>query len=127
MRIVLTEINGSTDNQRVGFKCDYGFGVAQWLSDSPVVETEYEVEIDCDDVLRLGLNAQPTDEIDYRIASNGQCTTFVAKVEDVYDDGMVALRFGIAIIVVEFEGNSPTKDTWIEVTTNRMELNDVSP
>jgi hypothetical protein len=127
MRIVLTEINGSTDNQRVGFKCDYGCGLAMWLSDSPEVEMEYEVEVDCDDVFKLGLNAQPTDEIDYSVTSIGQSTTLVAKVEDVYDDGMVALRFGNAIIVAEFEGKSPPKDTWIKITTNRMELNEVSP
>jgi hypothetical protein len=126
MRIVLTKIEKSTDQLLVAFKCDYGFGIAHWLSDSPNVDSEYEVEIDCDDVLKIASNTQETDEITYSISSDGRNTTFVANIDDVYEGGTVALRFGNSIMVAEFDGELPEKGEWYRVTTNRMELINVA-
>ena len=126
MRIVLTETKDLADERLVVFKCDDGHGLAHWLSNVPIVESEYEVEIDCDEVLKFGVNVRASDKVSYSISSYDGNTTFVAKTEDIYDDGMVALRFGDAILVAEFEGNPPVRGSWIEVTTNQLGLNNVS-
>lgn len=54
MKVILTKVDDSKDSQRVEFKCDYGVGSAHWLSDQPVANSEYEVELDCNDSLKIG-------------------------------------------------------------------------
>lgn len=126
MKIVVTDVKSRDKSQVVEFQCDFGAGQGVWLSASPYIGHVYNIEIDCNDNFCLGHNVKLSESSWYSITFDDTTAKLTAKIEDIYDDGIIAIRFGDAVMVVEFDGNVPSKDSWVDMTTNQLELNDVS-
>ena len=124
MRITITSIAKGTDGHIVDFVSPYGNGRGRWIVGLPVVEHEYDVEFDFDDSLIVGENLRVTDANVPQVHFSLNQTTFIAKVEDVFDNDTASLRLGDSLILVEYEGAFPDAGTWVEITPARIELAD---
>ncbi len=127
MKIGIRRVENFNNRLFVEFECDYGAGQGLWLSNPPTVGDTYEVEIDCEDELQVGQNAHLSDRNQYLITFIESMTKLTAKIEDVYEDGAAAIRFGGAIMVAQFVGDAPSKESWVDITTSHLALNDISP
>jgi hypothetical protein len=126
MKVLITNLQCINERRLVEFECEYGMGFGNWLSVAPQTGNEYEVELDCDDVLQIGENTQLSNEKQFAMGATKLGTSFTATVEDVYDNGTASLRFGGGIMIIEFEGDFPATGTWLDVSTSRLGLNDIS-
>ncbi|HEX5244001.1 MAG TPA: hypothetical protein VFW23_12120, partial [Tepidisphaeraceae bacterium] len=94
----------------VHFRSQAGDAVALWRSPkvSPVVDHQYEVELDTSVVLRdQAVTSTITSSARTRLERVGSKTHLIATVESLDEDGMAYLRLAPdCILMVESEGQS---------------------
>lgn len=124
MQLNITSVTDATPVSIVEFTCPYGAGRGRWATGVPKLGQEYDVELDFNDPLRIGVNVEVTDNEIPSIRNSDHQITIVAKVEDLFDDHTGSLRLGESLILVEFEGVLPVVETWVEIRLPEIELFD---
>ncbi|WP_239373532.1 hypothetical protein [Frankia sp. Cj5] len=106
MRVVLLE-SVIQDGDRVLFTAEGGRGIASWRGDGAQVagvavdvEVEVHEEIDWSEIV---VDPQPGTIVDVL----DQAMVFRGVVEDLDKDGVLTLRFGSGIVLVDTTGEAP--------------------
>lgn len=124
MHVTVTSVAMADSRPSIGFLCRYGVGRGIWTVGVPRLDQEYDVEIDIDQSICVGLNTKVTRDETPRINSSEHQVAIIAKIENVFENHTVSLRFGDSLILVEYEGVLPTNGTWVEVTVPQIEISD---
>jgi hypothetical protein len=124
MHITVTLVANTASSPVIEFNCRYGVGRGTWTVGVPRLDQEYDVEFDFDQPLRFGVNTKVTNDKVSRIYNSEHQITFIAKIEDVFENDTASLRFGDSLILVDYEGVFPAIGTWVEVTLPQIEISD---
>lgn len=126
MKVNVEEVTKTNEKIIVSFESDYGLASATWLGRPPKPGNQYFVEIDFDDTLQEDSNFRRTACVEPSMWVSGDTVHFVALVEDVFKDELTAtLRFGSALVLVDYDGSFPSTGTWIEVYVKEFRLNNM--
>jgi len=101
----------SVDGHRVSFSCTAGRAEARWVGDGPPTVGEHEVAV----------------EVSGTVAATDATETLepgrlVARVEAIDDDGVVTLRLGDGLVVLDEAGPATIVGRFVEVGQARFEL-----
>lgn len=118
---VVTDEAGST---RLEFDSPLGQSVAIWGDEAcaPAVGASYDVELDVDEPVRVGKNAAVALEGQASLRHENGNSVVTGIVEQVFDDGTVALRVGISLATLNISGASPREGQTLAVTTQRLRV-----
>ena len=122
MRVVIRSISSDDRTTRVMFSSAYGEGVADWAFGSPSIDTEYFAELECKEVLKLGINAFISETSAPALVHEEGETTFTGQIETIFENRTMSVRFGDALFLAETEGNLPSEGTWISITSKHFSL-----
>jgi hypothetical protein len=97
------------------FRCNY-CGSPQCLGDA------FFAEIDVSETARSGHNFFPSSKERYEISEEETMLSLCCTVDAHDDDGIVALRIGGSIFLVEYVGRSLIKGTWHTLTISNRSI-----
>jgi hypothetical protein len=119
MRIRIDEISGN----KIVFKSPLGIGKGIWMSDSPpLIDESYEVEIEINDSLKWGENVSFAAEDKEVIGMDNEYGHIQGKVEGVDSDGLVILRLGDSIIMLDNFIPPPPNESFIRLAPVTLRL-----
>jgi hypothetical protein len=124
VHITITSVTNTDSSSIIEYICQYGTGRGAWTIGLPQIGQEYDVELDFDQPLHVGVNIRLADDDAPRICSSEYDITFVARIENIFDEDTASLRLGDSLILVDYEGVFPTIGTWVEVKLPQIELYD---
>lgn len=122
MRVRVVKISCSDSMTIVNFTSQYGDSRGKWGSTKPQLNSEYDVELEIGVRLNCAVNFQLAGTGTPLIAYSENMITIVAQIVEVFADGGAFLRLGDSLMFVEYEGDFPAVDTWIELYTNEVTL-----
>lgn len=97
MRIQVKKIVSEKSNI-VAFSSDFGETIAFWEGEEPIVNKEYQVEVDIRDTLIWNKDIIKAEVHKYSIQKRGDITYVSGYIESIDDDGYVVLRIGDSIV-----------------------------
>ncbi|HEX8368355.1 MAG TPA: hypothetical protein VF604_07420 [Pyrinomonadaceae bacterium] len=119
MRIKISEISGN----KIVFKSLLGIGKGFWMSDPlPRLDESYEVEIEINDSLKWGENVSFAEEDKEVIAMDNEYGHIQGKVGGIDSDGLVILRLGDSIIMLDNFIPSPPNESFIRLEAITLQL-----
>ena len=93
MKVTITAVSQDHRGITVFYRCSAGGSVARWNGDAPVVGSQYDVEFEIEDVVRLGENASLVDPaVQAEVGVEGDTASFVGAAERIDDDGVIFFR-----------------------------------
>ena len=130
MKIRILDVRNDDLNVIVQFRSQAGDAVAIWRSAklTPVVDQQYEVEVDANVVLRDEAVIGATNSLaKSRLERVGSKTRLTAEVEGLDEDGMAYLRVASdCILMVESEGQSIHPGVMVSIDLEPTDL-EVTP
>ena len=126
MRITIAEIlECEIQGTLIKFKTTFGSGKAIWRSvNNPNVLSTYDVEFEVDGALEWGLHILPTEVTEYLVAEDGERVVLQGKVEMVGRDGVLVLRVGENLILLDTKGEALQAGSFVRVTVNNVAVYD---
>lgn len=107
------------DNQcRVDFETQYGRAIGIWIGEPPIVDAEYSVEIDFDNILTFNESVKAQSNPATEIGTSDGVTTISGILESVDEDGYSVLRLGVSIIPFMMRGFSGSVNIWVQIATS---------
>ena len=93
MLITIKQIERIERDLIVNFLCSTGNGKGIWFSDlDPIIESNYSVEFDFDDGLKLGREVNIINTSSFSISSSNEITNIIALVDSIDTDDMLFLK-----------------------------------
>ncbi|MDF2671674.1 MAG: hypothetical protein K0R67_3980 [Paenibacillus sp.] len=124
MKIVITDIQKDHDTISVLYTSEYGSGRAIWMSIEPDIRKEYFVEIDIPEIVQWGLEITLSEQKLYSLKTTGDVTWINGLLESVEEDGVITMRLGQSILLVESTGEPLSCGKFVELKANKMLLFD---
>ncbi|MDQ3801738.1 MAG: hypothetical protein M3384_20125 [Acidobacteriota bacterium] len=123
MRIKISEIS---DNKIV-FNTPLGIGKGIWMSDPlPRLDESYDVEIEINDSLKWGENVSFTEADKEAIGIDNEYVYIQGKIEGVDSDGLVILRLGDSVIMLDSFTTLPPAGSFIRIEAVTLQLFNVN-
>ncbi|WP_429192211.1 hypothetical protein [Fusobacterium sp. PH5-44] len=83
------------------YRTKYGFSKGIWAENTlPVVNQEYLVELDIDEVFEKNLNIFEEKKAEYNMYLNEDGIVLIGQLENIYDDGCACLRIGESMTLI---------------------------
>jgi len=116
----LQDVNQS--DRRVRIESPFGGAVVQLASESSEVHGDCDVEFSIPERVEWGRTGIVVDERAPSIAMAQDGVRFCGALDDVQDDGVVALRLGDSLIMLESVGEPPPVGSTVCVVVGVVEL-----
>ncbi len=129
MEITIIKLDDTTEDITVEFTTQYGTGRAFWNGTKkykPEVNEKYKVEFDITDILVWGKEIKLSEINDFSIETNEEGICLTGRLERIDSDGIAELNFGESIIQVEIDGGKFPIGKFVEISTNELEVYEVS-
>lgn len=122
MRIRVSEVLSAGANPRVRFVMAFGASVALWHGEPPE-QREYDVELEVPETLEWGRTILCVDAAAQPAISTVEAGVRICgTLDSVDEDGVIAVRLGPSIFLVETIGEMPAVGSRICLTTEGLEL-----
>lgn len=113
IHIESVQANGSGALEIV-FSSTAGRGRGIWSKGVPTTGRSYDVELDVNEPVKIGINATLSDSEQCSISTREEKVVLCGNVESVDDDGMVYLRLSTdCIIMLESEPEAVQPGRWL--------------
>lgn len=123
MRVTILEAHplgpSKTD---VRFGSPFGEAVVRWASGTPVVHGTYDVEFNVSDRVEWDRTGVVVDERAPSIEMAQGGVQLCGTLDNVQADGVIGLRLGTSLILLESVGEPPAVGSTICVTVKHVEL-----
>jgi len=120
MRIEISEIS---DNNKIVFNTPLGIGKGIWMSEPlPLRNKSYDVEIEINDSLKWGDNISFTEDDKEAIGIDNGYVYIQGKIEGVDSDGLVILRLGDSVIMLDNFTTLPPAGSFIRLDAVTLQL-----
>jgi hypothetical protein len=91
----------------VRFSCAFGEAVARWASGSPTIDGDYDVELEVADQVEWSRTGAVVHDAPHSISVTADGVRICGTIDNVQEDGVVALRLGGSLCLVESVGEVP--------------------
>jgi hypothetical protein len=124
MRIKVIEVSqlNESGNPLVHFVTSLGSGWAEWSESDPAVFTEYEVELDIEEELVWGDTICEVAKQKAAIFYDNDRWTIQGWLESIEPDGLIFLRLGDSLAILETAGKAPAPGAFVRVRTGKVIL-----
>lgn len=122
MIVKVLNVDSKESGSYVEFSTKVGIGYGEWFG---VVEKgrEYGVELDIPTKLTWGKDLIEINESLELINRDGSFHYLQGTIEDLYEDGVIALRIDSSIILLETTGHTiAKKGSWVQIKTSEIRL-----
>jgi uncharacterized Zn-binding protein involved in type VI secretion len=126
MNVDIVQVVKPGDEPLVEVQTPQGRVRALWHGTEIAAGDSRGVEIEISQTLRWG-NDIAASQGDPAMGHDDSGKVFiVGQLEEVYDDGVVVVRVGDAVVQVETEGDAPARGTTVRVLVDQLELWDTN-
>ncbi|SDZ27079.1 hypothetical protein [Thermoactinomyces sp. DSM 45892] len=108
------------------FSSDLGSSRAIWKGEKPVLNADYEVELEFLDTLWWGRDIVESVDNRYSISNNAHYVGVTGKLESVFEDGCVVIRLEDSIILLDTVGEPCSIGNFVRIQTKEIFLFDVA-
>lgn len=123
MRVKILETHLQTaSSTSVRFSSDHGDSVGRWHSDMPESGREYDVEVEVPGVLEWGRDVVASSKTIPSISTTHDAVQICGVLELAHEDGVVTLRIGSSLLLVETQGQPPPAGTCVCMTVSHIDL-----
>jgi hypothetical protein len=106
----------------VRFVSRFGEAMARWASTTPVVHEAYDVELNVTGYIEWSRTEIVVGERVFSISMTPEGIRLCGAIDSVRDDGVVALRLGDSLVLLESIGEPPPVGSNVCITVNEVEL-----
>lgn len=125
MRIEVLQID-STPPPRVYFRTALGQAWGYWFEALPTTGQSYDVEITVDDELEWGRNIRADAAHTAALSAADNGVELIARLEALEPDGVVFLRMGNSLLMVEADGeDAPPVGSMVRLQVDAITLSDI--
>lgn len=126
MRVQVNKVVPENSNHLVFFSTDFGDAKAFWEGEKPIVNSEYQVEVDIDDTLFWHKDILKGDNGSYSIQVKNNLVLISGNLDSVDNDGYAVLRIGDDIVSFMAVGEPFQVGTFIKLSTKSISLSPIS-
>lgn len=121
---ILQIIAKNSDGYIVLFSTSYGTGQGVWKEGKPSLQEDYDVEFSVEEQLIWGDTINEATDIQFIIYGNIDGLTFGGRLEAIEETGLVFLRIGESIIMIETFGTPASVGAFVQAKAKKIFLYD---
>lgn len=104
----------------ISFISPYGEAKAIWKGPTPILNNEYEVELDIGETFYCDDNITRSNKEIYSIDHSESCFLINGKIESLSEDNVASIRLGDSLILVSYWGEIGKKGNYVTLKTKEI-------
>lgn len=118
MKIIVKGIKGNI----VYYSTIYGSSKAKWSGENPILNQEYFVEMEIEDLFSEGVNIVNAEKSEYKIDLIDEKAIFTGVLETIEPDGYAILRMEENIIPIEIKEGVFNANDFVRITIEDISM-----